>query len=103
MHAEAELLRRYAEEGAQAAFAEFVERSIPLVHAAAFRRTGDPHKAAEVAQQVFISAARNARSLARHPRLAGWLYAATRNAALNLMRDEQRQRRREEAAEEATR
>jgi len=35
---DAELLRRYADEGAEDAFAEFVRRHIGLVHAAALRR-----------------------------------------------------------------
>jgi RNA polymerase sigma factor (sigma-70 family) len=100
---DAELLRRYAEENSEEAFAEFVRRTINLVYSAALRRTGgDAHTAADVAQQVFISAARHARALARHARLTGWLYSATRNAALNLMRDEQRRQRREQEAHAAS-
>ncbi|MSU23123.1 MAG: sigma-70 family RNA polymerase sigma factor [Opitutus sp.] len=98
-----ELLRRYAADRSEAAFAEFVQRHINLVYSAALRRTGgDAHAAADVAQQVFLAAARNVRSLARHPRLTGWLYAATRNAALNLMRDEHRRQQREREAQAAS-
>ena len=56
---DAELLRRYAEDRSEAAFAEFVGRHIGLVYSAAFRRTGNSsHRAAEIAQQVFLAAAR---------------------------------------------
>ncbi len=93
---DAELLRRYAEERSEEAFAEFVHRSINLVYSAALRRTGgNAHAAADVAQDVFLAAARQARGLSRHARLTGWLYSATRNVAVNLMRDEQRRQRRE--------
>ena len=92
---DATLLRRYAEEKSEAAFAEFVRRHIDLVYAAALRRTGDAHRAKDVAQHVFATVARNARSLARHAMLGAWLHTATRNAALNLMISEQRRQIRE--------
>ncbi len=93
------LLRRYAAERSEPAFTEFVSRNIPLVYGAALRRLGgDPHRAGEITQQVFISAAKNAGVLARHANIVGWLYAATRNAALNLIREEQRRRQREQVA-----
>jgi len=97
---DAALLRCYAEERSEEAFAEFVQRHLGLVYAAALRRTsGDEHRASEVAQQVFATVARRAAVLARHDSLTGWLYTATRNAALNLRRDEQRRRIREHAAQ----
>jgi RNA polymerase sigma factor (sigma-70 family) len=97
---DAALLRCYAEERSEEAFAEFVQRHLGLVYAAALRRTsGDEHRASEVAQQVFTTVARRAAVLARHDSLTGWLYTATRNAALNLRRDERRRRIREHAAQ----
>src|SRR5688572_8752512 len=99
MNDDAVLLRRYAEEGAEDAFTELVGRYVDLVFAAALRRTGgDAHCAADVAQQVFITLAREARKLSRHTVLAAWLHTATRNAALNLMISEQRRRTRENEA-----
>ena len=93
------LLRRYAEDGAEDAFTELVQRYVDLVFAAALRRTsGDAHQAADVAQQVFISLARNAGKLSRHTVLPAWLHTATRNAALYLMISEQRRRAREHVA-----
>jgi RNA polymerase sigma factor (sigma-70 family) len=96
---DAELLRSYVEEGSEAAFAQFVDRHLPLVYSAALRRTdGDPHRAAEVAQFVFTDAAQRARQVARHAMVGGWLHLATRNAALNLLRSEARRRSREQTA-----
>jgi RNA polymerase sigma factor (sigma-70 family) len=90
------LLRRYAEEGSEAAFTELVRRHVDLVYGAALRRTGgDPHRAADVAQQVFVALARDARKLSRHAVLGAWLHTATRNAALNLMISAQRRQARE--------
>jgi RNA polymerase sigma factor (sigma-70 family) len=98
MNDDAALLRRYAEEGSEAAFTELVGRHVDLVYGAALRRTGDPHRAADVAQQVFTKLAHEARKLSRHTVLAAWLHTATRNAALNLMISEQRRLVRESAA-----
>lgn len=100
MNNDATLLRRYVEEGAEPAFAELVRRHVDLVYGAALRRTGgDAHTAADVAQQVFSTLARDARKLARHTVLAAWLHTATRNAALNLMISEQRRKVRETEAQ----
>ena len=96
MSQDAELLRRYAEEQSEAAFAEFVQKHAGLVYASALRRLGnDTHAASDVVQKVFVSVARNAAKLAHCERLSSWLFAATRNAALNHMRDEIRRQQRE--------
>jgi len=96
---DAELLCRYGEAGSKSAFAELVRRHVDLVYGAAMRRTGgDPHRAAEVAQQVFTTLARDARKLSHHALLPAWLHTATRNAALNLMISEQRRQTREAGA-----
>lgn len=99
MSDDATLLQRYAREASEEAFAELVRRYLPLVYAAALRRTaGDAHRAADVSQLVFVSLARHAGELAHHTVLAGWLHTATRNAALNLLRTETRRRAREQEA-----
>src|SRR4051812_40444328 len=96
---DAPLLRRYAETGSESAFSELVRRHVDLVYGAALRRTGgDPHRAADVAQSVFTALARNAAKLSRHAALGAWLHTATRNAALDLMKAEQRRRNREAEA-----
>lgn len=99
MNDDAELLSRYADGGSEEAFAELVRRHVDLVYGAAMRRTGgDPHRASEVAQQVFTTLARHARKLSHHALLPAWLHTATRNAALNLMISEQRRQTREAGA-----
>ena len=45
MNDDAELLRRYADTGAEEAFAELVRRHLDLTWAAAYRITGDPELA----------------------------------------------------------
>jgi RNA polymerase sigma factor (sigma-70 family) len=95
MNDDASLLRCYADEGSEAAFAELVRRHVDLVYGAAMRRTGDPHRAEDVTQKVFISLARGAGKLSRHAVLGAWLHLATRNAAINLMISDQRRRARD--------
>lgn len=96
MNDDSTLLRRYADDGSEAAFTELVHRHVDLVYGAALRRTGgDTHRAADVSQQVFATLARDARKLSRHSVLQAWLHTATRNASLNLMISEQRRKVRE--------
>jgi RNA polymerase sigma factor (sigma-70 family) len=99
MNDDAALLRRYADEKSEAAFAELVRRHLDLVYSAALRRLGgDAHAAADVAQQVFTTLARDAKKLSGHAVLTAWLYTATRNAAIDLIRSEQRRATREQEA-----
>jgi RNA polymerase sigma factor (sigma-70 family) len=94
-----ELLRRYADEKSEAAFAELVTRYVDLVYSAALRQVGgDSHRARDVAQVVFTALARKASALTRHPVLAGWLYTATQHAALKAVRTEARRHAREQEA-----
>jgi RNA polymerase sigma factor (sigma-70 family) len=93
---DAELLRRYAEERSEAAFAELVQRHLGLVYASALRRVGgDVQLAEDVAQQVFTDVARRAAQLARQPVLAGWLFTSARFAAAKAMRSTRRRLARE--------
>jgi RNA polymerase sigma factor (sigma-70 family) len=94
-----ELLRRYARYHVEPAFATLVQRHLPLVYTAALRRVnGDGALAHDVAQAVFVALAREAPKLLGHEVLAGWLYVATRHAAANAMRSEQRRKHREQEA-----
>jgi RNA polymerase sigma factor (sigma-70 family) len=96
---DATLLRQYAEDRSEAAFAEVVHRHLDLVYSAALRRTGgDPHRASDIVQQVFGALARDARRLSRHSVLQAWLHTATRNASVNLMVSEHRRKARESEA-----
>ena len=101
MNEDAVLLCRYVEEASEEAFTALVHQHLDLVYAAALRRTGgDAHRAADVVQEVFTALARQARVLRQHPALSGWLHAATRNVAIDLMRSEQRREQRQQAAVE---
>jgi len=97
-----ELLREYADTGSEAAFTELVARYTDLVYSAAVRQTSSPDLARDVCQGVFTDLARKAAGLASQcsesASLAGWLYRATRFAALNLRRGEQRRQLRERQA-----
>lgn len=96
---DSELLRRYAAENSEAAFAELVARHLDLVYSAALRQVaGDAHAAQDVAQVVFTTLARKAAAVAGHPVLAGWLYTTTHLAAAKLRRTEGRRRERETEA-----
>lgn len=94
-----DLLRRYADERADDAFAELVRRHIDLIHSAALRQAGgNESNAADVTQAVFTELARQADQLARHPALTGWLYTTTRRMAAHTVRGEARRRQREQEA-----
>ena len=93
-----ELLRRYAEQGADAAFTELVRRHCDLVWAAARRVSGDADLARDVAQTVFTDLARKAGKLPPGTVLAGWLYRAACHAAAKHIRGEARRAQRERQA-----
>ncbi len=91
-----ELLRSYAREQAQDAFAELVRRHLDLVYTIALRRCdGQSDLAADVAQQTFVTLAREARRLEEHPALAGWLFSTARHLALTAIRSEHSRKQRE--------
>ncbi len=96
---DAELLRRYAAEKSEAAFAEVVRRHLNLVYSIALRQVGgDVHLAEDVAQQVFAALARRAETLSRRPSLSGWLYRSTHFAASDVVRAERRRKARDHEA-----
>jgi RNA polymerase sigma factor (sigma-70 family) len=94
MSSDADLLHSYLERNDERAFGELVRRHLGLVYSAALRRTGGrTHLAEEVSQKVFSGVARSAAALIRHPTLTGWLYRATRNAAIDAVRAEHRRQK----------
>ena len=95
---DSELLRRYAREKSDAAFAALVARHVNMVYSAALRKTGNPAAAQEITQAVFIILAQKANRLLPHPALSGWLYQTTRLTAANFLRTEIRRTRREQEA-----
>lgn len=96
MNDDAELLRRYATENSQPAFAELVRRHVDLVFSVALHKVGrDAHAAQDVAQAVFLALARQARALTGRRSVTGWLYLTTQNQAAQFVRAERRRQNRE--------
>ena len=108
MTSDLDLLRRFARENSQDAFAEIVRRHLNLVYSAALRQVRSPQLAEDVAQSVFADLARNAGALARGgdasspTTLTPWLYAVTRRTAIDAIRKESRRQLREQIAVEMT-
>lgn len=99
-----ELLRRYARERDEAAFAELMRRHVDLIHSAARRRVGDRALADDVTQATFMILARKAKSVRqrRQEPLSAWLLNAVRYAAANAIKMERRRRKHEHAAASRT-
>jgi RNA polymerase sigma factor (sigma-70 family) len=92
------LVREFATNQSEPAFAALVERHIALVHSAALRQVGDMHLAEEITQAVFIILARKAVSLGPKTILSAWLYRTTRYAAADALRARRRRQAREQEA-----
>ena len=93
------LLRQYAENNSDDAFAALVTRHINLVYSVALRQVGDPHQAEEITQAVFIILAKKVAQLRHDKALSSWLFQATRLTANNFVRSETRRHRREQEAQ----
>lgn len=89
-----DLLRHFATEGDERAFARLVERHGGLVFSTALRRSGSRELAQEAAQNVFAALARKAARLEAQARaqgsLASWLHRAAVLEAAALARREAR-------------
>jgi uncharacterized protein (TIGR03435 family) len=96
--ADMDLVREYARNHSEAAFATLVSRHINLVYSVALRQGRDPHLAEEVTQAVFIILARKAGSLNAGTILSGWLCRTARYASANALTMRRRRERREQEA-----
>jgi RNA polymerase sigma factor (sigma-70 family) len=95
-----ELLRRYANNGEEEAFATVARRYVNLVFSAALRQARDRQMAEDISQTVFVLLARKGASLPANVILSGWLYRATGFVAADAIKSEARRRKREEIAME---
>ena len=100
MISDSDLLRQFARENSQDAFAALVQRHLDLVYSAALRQVRSPQLAQEIAQSVFADLARNAGELKPDTIVTAWLYTVTRRTAIDVIRKESRRQLREQVAVE---
>ncbi len=92
------LLRRYAKDNSQEAFALLTARYLNLVYAVCLREVHDRELAHDVTGAVFLLLARTAPSFRSKTALPGWLFRTARFASQNARTREQRRRQYEEKA-----
>jgi RNA polymerase sigma factor (sigma-70 family) len=98
MNDDVALLREYARQNSEEAFATLVSRYVNLVYSVALRSVRDAHLAEEITQAVFIILARKAASLGDKTILSGWLCRTARYASANALTIQRRRQRREQEA-----
>ena len=92
------LLRRFAKDNSQEAFAALSARYLNLVYAVCLREVHDPELAQDVTQAMFLLLARTAPSFRSKTALPGWLFRTARFASQNARTREQRRRKYKEKA-----
>src|SRR5277367_4869772 len=98
MNDDLKLLREFARDNSEAAFAALVSRHVNLVYSVALRQVRDSHLAEEITQAVFIILARKADSLGDKTILPGWLCRTARYASANALTIQRRRQHREQEA-----
>src|SRR3954467_6152940 len=93
-----QLLRVYAGQRSEDAFAALVKRHASLVYGTACRKLSNPTEAEEVTQAVFVALAKKAPFLCHRENLASWLHQTTLLECRHHLRTELRRRRREQTA-----
>ena len=92
---DSDLLREVAVNHVHEPFRLLVSRYADLVYSSAARQIHDSNLLDDVTQAVFLLLWQRAGTLQSNTRLSGWLLVATRNVASNLLRQEERLKRRE--------
>jgi RNA polymerase sigma factor (sigma-70 family) len=92
---DSELLRAYADNRSEEAFATLIDRYIRLVYSACQRQLTDRHLAEDATQGVFVLLSQKARKIPAD-RLAGWLLTTARYACANIRRTQMRREQREQ-------
>jgi RNA polymerase sigma factor (sigma-70 family) len=95
MNDDMELVRHYARNHSEEAFAELVGRHLDLVYGVALRQLGATELAQDVAQTTFIVLARKAGSLRPDTVVAAWLCRTAQLAAADAQKMQRRRKRRE--------
>lgn len=90
-----DLLNRFAESRDDAAFRLLVERHLPMVHGVARRVTASEDLAKDVAQTAFMRLAQRAALVPENVLLSAWLHRVTQHLAIDLVRSEERRKKRE--------
>jgi uncharacterized protein (TIGR03435 family) len=93
------LLREYAQQNSEAAFAELVSRHVGFVYSAALRQVRDPQRAEEITQTVFIILAQKAGQISGKTILTGWLFKTTRFTVIAQVRAAAKRQQREQEAQ----
>src|SRR5262245_31488528 len=93
-----ELLRRFADDGDQAAFAALVRRHTGLVLGVCRRSLPTQADAEDACQAVFVILAQKAATQRWQPSIANWLYTTARKVARDARLAAARRARREGAA-----
>ena len=89
------LLERYLKTRCDESFRHLVNRHLNLVHSVASRVTRNPDLARDVAQLVFTRLASHPARVPSSLPLPAWLHRTTRSLAANLVRSEERRKKRD--------
>ncbi len=91
-----QLIRQFAENNDQVAFAQLVERYVDIAYSAAITCLGKDDLAHDACQLTFVELSKKARHLPEKVKLGGWIYITARNLSRKIQRTEIRRQQREQ-------